>query len=727
MKTIRLLLQTALLLLLTNNAAAKKGPPKPPPPPKMSRAEMKAKNREIAQKMANMKAAGQDQVGMTKEAAELRSYELRKKKMKGLIRKREASLTQVLFPGASPEEYMDGEPLPAFVEAVESKKTQLPFKYYDLPTCPMPSEKIQKRFRTRKNLGSRLMGHKQTMAPYQFPTKGSKGCTPLCLVEVGGKKLRWMRKLVERQYRVHLTLDQLPVLMRSQELNYAVRGYPVGFKAPPSYTGLKEDEYYIYNHLRFTIFYREEPEEFEGVRVVGFDVHPVSITHKVGGEVKPGEMFEGGSARMPSISTCTSDSSPVNEPDTYLALRSGKSGEDMKILYSYEVEWEQSDIPWADRWDVYLVGSPDDEVHYFAIVNSLMIVVFLTGAVATILIRTLKRDIAGYNEMQTLEEAQEETGWKLVHGDVFRPPQSHPLLLCVLVGSGAQIGSAVFLTLLATMLRMLNPLKKGQSLTAIVLLYVLCGGIGGYVSARLYKFCDAKSWKRATVATAVAFPGTIVAMFMVLNIFLTVVGSSTAVSFLTIILVFLLWGCVATPLVFAGSYFGYRAEKIEVPTKTNQIARFIPDSPYFSSPPTSMFIAALLPFGSVCIELFFIMSALWLHQLYYIMGFLMAVLMILTVTIAQVSMVMCYLQLCAEDHRWWWKSFMNSAAVGIYMFIYSLWFLGTKMDLVGVLPVVVYLTYMSMISLSIGLMCGTVGYLSCFWFTKKIYGAVKAD
>jgi len=732
MRTLRFLIPSALLLFLstTNVIAEKKKGPSPTakaPPPKLTRAEKKTAAKELAQKMANMKAAGQDNVGMTKEAAELRSYELRKKKTKGILRKREASLAQVLFPGASPEEYADSDSVPAFVELVESKKTQLPFQYYDLPTCPMPNEKIQKRFRQRKNLGSRLMGHKQTMAPYQFPVKAEKGCTPLCLVEVGGKKLRWLRKLVERQYRVHLTLDQLPVLMRSKELNYAVRGYPVGFKAPPSYTGHKEDEYFLYNHLRFTIFYREEPEEFEGVRITGFDVHPVSIAHKMeGAGVKPGETLEGAETR-PSIETCGLNDSPINDPETYLALRSGSSGEDMKILYSYEVQWEQSDIPWADRWDVYLVGSPDDEVHYFAIVNSLMIVIFLTGAVATILIRTLKRDIAGYNEMQTLEEAQEETGWKLVHGDVFRPPQTSPLLLCVLVGSGAQIGSAFFMTLLASMLRMLNPLKKGQALTAVIVLYVLCGGVGGYVSARLYKFCDAKSWKRATVATAIAFPGTMVAMFMVLNIFLSVAGSATAVSFVTLFLVFLLWGCVATPLVFVGSYFGYRADKIEVPTKTNQIARFIPDVPYYASPPTSMLLAALLPFGSVCIELFFIMSALWLHQLYYIMGFLMAVLLILVATTAEVAMVMCYLQLCVEDHRWWWKSFLNCASTGLYLFMYSLWFLGTKMDLVGVLPVVVYLTYMSMISMALGLVCGTVGYLSCFWFTKKIYGAVKAD
>ena len=46
--------------------------------------------------------------------------------------------------------------------------------------------------------------------------------------------------------------------------------------------------------------------------------------------------------------------------------------------------------------------------------------------------------------MQTLEEAQEESGWKLVHGDVFRPPSSHPMLLAVLAGSGVQVGPPLF-------------------------------------------------------------------------------------------------------------------------------------------------------------------------------------------------------------------------------------------------------------------------------------------
>lgn len=36
------------------------------------------------------------------------------------------------------------------------------------------------------------------------------------------------------------------------------------------------------------------------------------------------------------------------------------------------------------------------------------------------------------------EDAQEEFGWKLVHGDVFRPPR-RAMLLSVFIGSGSQV------------------------------------------------------------------------------------------------------------------------------------------------------------------------------------------------------------------------------------------------------------------------------------------------
>lgn len=78
--------------------------------------------------------------------------------------------------------------------------------------------------------------------------------------------------------------------------------------------------------------------------------------------------------------------------------------------------------------------------------NSIVIVLFLTGMVAMILIRALHKDISRYNAVEAQEDVQEDYGWKLVHGDVFRPPQ-RPMLLSVLIGSGAQITAMTGLTL----------------------------------------------------------------------------------------------------------------------------------------------------------------------------------------------------------------------------------------------------------------------------------------
>lgn len=48
--------------------------------------------------------------------------------------------------------------------------------------------------------------------------------------------------------------------------------------------------------------------------------------------------------------------------------------------------------------------------------------------------------------MFKLEDAQEEFGWKLVHGDVFRPPKKG-MLLSIMLGCGTQISIMVFFTL----------------------------------------------------------------------------------------------------------------------------------------------------------------------------------------------------------------------------------------------------------------------------------------
>ena len=684
-------------------------------------------------------------------------YQLRKKKRR-FFRKEPVSLAKILFPGVAPEIYQTNERVFILTELVTSKQTNVPFEFYDLPGCPLPpalSSHLQPRKRKRyqrKNLGARLQGVDWKPSPHALHVGQNLACTPVCgssvttgsnpllqPIYLDGRQLKSLRKLIDRQYRVHLSLDQLPVVMTSHHHGspVAIRGFPVGFKAPPSYTGLTHTEYYLYNHLKFIITLRRLPSEDNGAssfHITGFAVVPVSMEHALDGstcssssmmveeeeDVEDEETDDDKAASVAEI---------INDPNTYLALRLKRADGSLPVIYSYEVEWKESDLEWSDRWDIYLMGSPDDDIHMFAIVNSFMIVLFLSGAIATILIRTLRKDISAYNEM-ALEGGHselEETGWKLVHGDVFRPPSYRPMLLSVLVGTGAQLATAVFLTMLTAVLKLVNPIRKGQTLTAIVVLYVLSGSVSGYVSARLHKFCDLRNWKMNTLLTASLLPGLLVGVFTILNICLSLAHAATAVSIWLLLAIFFLWVGVSAPLVFFGAYWGYRAEKLSVPVHTNHIGRIIPAQPWYSTPPASLLLGGILPFGSVCIELFFILSALWLHQIYYVMGFLLVVWLILAATCAQVSMVMNYLQLCAEDHRWWWKSFGNCASAGLYLFVYSLWFLVSRLNLVGVLPVVIYLTYMFLISLCFGLFCGSIGFGCAFWFNRQIYGALKVD
>jgi hypothetical protein len=56
--------------------------------------------------------------------------------------------------------------------------------------------------------------------------------------------------------------------------------------------------------------------------------------------------------------------------------------------------------------------------------NSCVLVVLLTGFLALIVMRVLKSDYARYSRTEDEDEDQEDYGWKLVHGDVFRFPSN---------------------------------------------------------------------------------------------------------------------------------------------------------------------------------------------------------------------------------------------------------------------------------------------------------------
>jgi transmembrane 9 superfamily protein 2/4 len=470
------------------------------------------------------------------------------------------------------------------------------------------------------------------------------------------------------------------------EVHYE-RGFPLGFTATPS----DQKRYYLFNHIQFIIQTHEEtpaPGVGDGkpvYRVVGFEVEPWTVKHVKADDAKP---WPG------NMKTCT-NSRPVSRDDEPQVIdRAGT-----EVVFTYDVFWQSTDVEWANRWDMYLKTGNDDDIHWFSIMNSLMIVLFMTGMIAIIMVRNLYRDIARYNE-ETPEEAAEETGWKLVHGDVFRPPAGFfgPMFLSVFVGSGMQV-LAMSLSLLAfAVLGFLSPAQQGTLVTAFILLFVFMGSFAGYFSARLYKMFKGKAWKRNTFLTAFAFSGSLLTIAIFVNFFVWSKRSSLAIPFVSILLLVGLWIGVCAPLVAVGAYYGFKAEDIKHPVRVTNIPRQIPPQPWYLHPIPSVLVGGILPFGSVFIELFFIMSSIWLAQVYLVFGFLFIVLLILVVTCAEISIVMTYFQLCSEDYNWWWRSFLTSGSSALYLFAYSGVYFATKLEITQTVSIVLYFGYMFMIA-----------------------------
>ncbi|KAM0933846.1 putative nonaspanin (TM9SF) [Dioscorea sansibarensis] len=343
------------------------------------------------------------------------------------------------LPGVAPADFKRKDPLHVKVNKLTSTKTQLPYSYYYLPFCK-PAIIVD----SAENLGEVLRGDRIENSPYVFEMREPQMCNIVCIMTLTNKGARYLKEKIDDEYRVNMILDNLPLVVPAkrvdQDLNMIYQlGYYVGFQ--DTFSGAKDEQYFLYNHLSFTVKYHKDPD-VDLARIVGFEVRPFSVKHDYEGE------WLGNKTRL---STCD----PHAKQIVVNSANPQEVDANKDIIFTYDVEFKESDVKWASRWDNYLLMA-DAQIHWFSIVNSMMIVLFLSVMVAMIMLRTLYRDISKYNQLETQEEAQEETGWKLVHGDVFRPPANSDLL-CVYVGTGVQFFGMLLVTMLFAALGFLSP------------------------------------------------------------------------------------------------------------------------------------------------------------------------------------------------------------------------------------------------------------------------------
>jgi transmembrane 9 superfamily protein 2/4 len=344
-----------------------------------------------------------------------------------------------------------------------------------------------------------------------------------------------------------------------------------------------------------------------------------------------------------------------------------------------------------------------------------------------IMLNTLKRDFQRYERGDgALEEGQEETGWKLVHGDVFRPPVMAGWLT-VMVGTGVQLGISLLFLISFACFGFLSPANRGVLMQSMLFLFVFMGTFGGFTSARLFRMFKGTRWRSNGLWTALLFPGITFAIFFTLNLFIWGQKSSGAVPFGTLFALLLMWLGISVPLVLCGAFFGYRKQPVEHPVRTNQIPRQVPAQPWFVNTVMSVIVGGVLPFGAVFVEMFYILSSIWMHQFYYLFGFVALVLVILFLTCCEVTVVLTYFQLCCEDYNWWWRSFLTGGASAMYVFVYSLYYAWAKLEMARAVAGIVYCGYMFIASFAIFLVCGSLSFLTTLVFVRTIYAAIKID
>lgn len=410
-----------------------------------------------------------------------------------------------------------------------------------------------------ESLGSILFGDRIMTSPYELKMMENETCKVLCEEQkFDQSSAKFVNRRIWQNYNLNWLIDGLPAgqpyIDPSTNTEFTLRGFPLGMVS-------KDQKAVLNNHFDIVIdYHRAGADKY---RVVGVLVIPSSRKDNGNGG--------------------------CGDPDQNLML--DENGE-TSVTWTYGVYWRESTTAWATRWDSYLHVF-DPRIHWFSLVNSAVIVVFLCGEwlycvpesacvlvqktnqwllgmVGAILMRALKKDIARYNRLDSFnlddlsgtngdaeDGVQEDSGWKLVHGDVFRTPKN-PLLLSIFLGNGSQLFVMVGTTITFALLGFLSPSNRGSLGTVMILLYTIFGFIGGYVSARVYKSFGGDKWKHNIAMTPVMIPGIIFATFFLLNLFLWARRSSGAVPFTTMLVILGIWFFISVPLSFAGSWFGFR-------------------------------------------------------------------------------------------------------------------------------------------------------------------------
>ena len=203
-----------------------------------------------------------------------------------------------------------------------------------------------------ESLGSILFGDRILSSPFELKMMENETCKALCEEQkFNPQSAKFVNRRIWQNYNLNWLIDGLPAGQPytdpSTNTDFTLRGFPLGMVD-------KDQKAVLYNHFDIVIDYHEAGND--KYRVVGVLVIPSSRSES--------KNLGNGKA-------------DCGEQDHHQNLLLDESGE-TAVTWTYGVYWRESKTAWATRWDSYLHVF-DPRIHWFSLVNSAVIVVFLCG------------------------------------------------------------------------------------------------------------------------------------------------------------------------------------------------------------------------------------------------------------------------------------------------------------------------------------------------------------
>eukprot|EP01103_Thecamoeba_quadrilineata_P019380 TRINITY_DN7821_c0_g1_i1.p1 TRINITY_DN7821_c0_g1~~TRINITY_DN7821_c0_g1_i1.p1 ORF type:complete len:607 (-),score=70.80 TRINITY_DN7821_c0_g1_i1:75-1829(-) len=538
------------------------------------------------------------------------------------------------------------------------------YAYYSLPFCQPSTKDIQHKHQSFAEI---LEGNVLQSSLYDIQFGVDSQWQQICSAELNREQIEQFKSAIDEYYFFEMYLDNLPL-----------RGF-IGTVDRSS--GTSRPRYYLFKHLHFEVLYNKDQVIFANV---------------------------------------TSDLRQIQE----LGDESN-----LPIVFSYSVRWSPTNVDYSKRLDFFKDSffSQEMEIHWLSIINSFVLVILLTGFIAIIILRVLKSDITRYSQSDPTIDEQEDYGWKLIHGDVFRFPP-YPSIFSALLGVGAQFLLMSFFILVLAFFGRANPGLGGSLYGVAVVVYALTCVFAGLVSSYFYKQFNGESWAWNIVLTTSLYAVPFFFISSGVNTVASIFNTTSYIPLPTVILVIVLWALVGFPLTVFGGIAGKRlAPPFNAPCRTKNFPRAIPPTPWYRQAGVQMLMAGFLPFSAIYIELYYVYTSIWGHNSYTLFGILMIVFFLLIIVTACITIALTYFQLSMEDHRWWWRSFLSGGSTGLFIYAYSFFYYYYRSKMTGLLQASFYFGYMFVLCYYFFLMLGFVGFYSSLVFIRHIYETLKCE